>query len=215
MITLTATFQTYWHIGTGRGAGQGVDALTEKDPNGLPQVSGKMLKGLFRDACYKLETWDTLKKETTNTLFGTRIDSEDTPLSRHETTPGCLHFSALRLPEEDRQALLAEEDNQADLQTEAEQQPSKSLIPLLYTTLASTAIDEKTGTAKNKSLRMTQVAVPLTVTGEISLIKDPAPFTQEEVQNIIEQCSSLITHLGAHKTRGLGEVQWQIDSQNK
>jgi len=199
MITLTATFQTYWHIGTGRGAGQGVDALTEKDPNGLPQVSGKMLKGLFRDACYKLETWDILKKETTNTLFGTRIDSEDTPLSRHETTPGCLHFSALRLPEEDRQALQTDE----------------SLIPLLYTTLASTAIDEKTGTAKNKSLRMTQVAVPLTVTGEISLIKDPAPFTQEEVQNIIEQCSSLITHLGAHKTRGLGEVQWQIDSQNK
>jgi len=194
MITLTAQFQTYWHIGTGKGAGQGVDALTEKDALKLPQVSGKMLKGLFRDACNKLEAWKLVNENTTHILFGTRTNNEDILLSRHDTTPGCLHFSALRLPESDRQALQAD----------------ATLIPLLYTTLAATAIDGKTGTAKNKSLRSTEVAIPLEVTGKISLIKDPQPFSKEEIQTIIEQCTSLITHIGAHKTRGLGEVHWQI-----
>jgi len=194
VIQLTAKFQTYWHVGTGKGAGQGVDALVDKDQLGLPQVSGKMLKGLFRDACFKLEQWEAVDSGRTNQLFGSRTSD-----SRFETEPGILNFSALRLHEKERAALS---HNQA-------------LISHLYKTLHSTTIDHKTGSAKEKSLRAFEVVVPIAVYGEIEInptLLGAHNLSLDEVQAQIKQFSDYITHLGAMKTRGFGEVVWQIET---
>ena len=184
---IKAHMQSYWHIGTGRGAGQNLDALVDKDPNGLPIIPGKMVKGMFRDAFYRLEAWQHIDRESTTKLFGTRNDHHG------KTTAGQLLFSALSLPEADYLA----------------QHPQ--LIAHLYSTHSSTAIDHGTGIAKDKSLRSQQVSIPLSLQGSIEW----QPESEEpQLLQKLQLAASLITHIGANKSRGYGEVNWEITACN-
>lgn len=185
---LKADFQSYWHIGTGRGSGQNLDALVEKDDAGLPYVSGKTLKGLFRDAVYKLDKWQ--KKDLTDSLFGKRTEDE----SRDETQAGILRFNNLELVEK------------------AYLKKNSDYIPHLFKTHASTTIDFETGTAKEKSLRMIEVVVPMQLTSHISILPGlvETALSDEEVFAILQQAASLITHIGANKNRGFGRVNLEV-----
>lgn len=188
-----AQFHNYWHIGTGRGSGYHIDALVEKDAHGLPYVPGKTLKGLLRDACFKLNSWGhTMPMET---LFGQRGDATDE--SRNDTSIGALRFSSLELIEKD---FLAQRTKEV-----------KKLRSHLFTTLSSTAIDEETGIARDKSLRMMEVTVPVTLIGEIELLHDIDELDTTQIKALLNQAASLITHIGANKTRGLGAVTLEIE----
>lgn len=48
--TLTITFESDWHIGSGAGIPGSVDRQVLRDENGLPYVSAKTLTGILRDA---------------------------------------------------------------------------------------------------------------------------------------------------------------------
>ncbi len=197
-MEIDAQFLSYWHIGTGRGSGHNLDALVEKDFNGLPYIPGRTIKGLFRDAFFKLDQWQS--KEQTDLLFGTRTNNESN--TRDETQPGLLRFSNLELL--DKAHLIAQ----------------NSLIPHIYQALASTAIDENTGSAKDKSLRMIEVVIPTNLTGSISLIEPIGEsehqnnqrqlMEQESIKELIAQAASLITHIGATKNRGFGRVVLEV-----
>lgn len=198
---LQAEFQTYWHIGTGRGSGQNLDALVEKDEHGLPFIPGKTVKGLFRDAFFKLDAWSN--QSHTDLLFGIRTaEGEKT---RDETQAGILRFSNLHLIERD---YLIEQDANNE----------NKLIPHLFQTQASTAIDEKTGSAKEKSLRMIEVVVPVTLIGEIDYLPPIADSEWGQKQqalveilpNQLATAASLITHIGANKNRGMGRVRLEV-----
>lgn len=188
-----AQFHNYWHIGTGRGSGYHIDALVEKDVHGLPYVPGKTLKGLLRDASYKLNAWG--HSMPVEALFGKRGDATDE--SRNDTSVGALRFSSLELIEKQYLA-----QNTSDI---------KSLRNHLFTTLSSTAIDEKTGIAKDKSLRMIEVVVPVTLVGEIELLHDLEELDTTQLKTLLNQAASLITHIGANKTRGFGAVTLEIE----
>lgn len=188
-----AQFHNYWHIGTGRGSGYHLDALVEKDAHGLPYVPGKTLKGLFRDACYKLNVWG--HSMPLEMLFGIRADATDE--SRNDTSVGALRFSSLELIEKD---YLAQDTTEI-----------KSLRNHLFSTLSSTAIDEETGIAKDQSLRMIEVVVPVTVVGEIELLHDLDELDTTQIKALLNQAASLITHIGANKTRGFGAVTLEIE----
>ncbi len=185
MIKVSVEFQTYWQVSSGRGAGYFMDSLIEKDQDGLPYVSGKTLKGLFKANVEKIEYWQTKQNVQTQALFGSITGEE----SRQETTPGVLGFSNLRLSPEEVQQL--------------NQQPS--LKAQLTRSISSTKIDHETGVAQNKSLRTFQVAKPLTLEGEISLMSKQH-FTEQDVLDILSQAESFITHIGAKKSRGYGQV---------
>lgn len=203
---IQAEFQTYWHIGTGRGSGQHLDALVEKDSHGLPYVPGKTLKGLFRDALYKLEAWQASNQHMTDLLFGVR--TAEAGEQREQTERGLLRFSNLYLIEQEQ---LSQEDH-------------KHLIPHLFQTLASTAIDETTGTAKDKSLRMTEVVIPTKLQGEIDILSpiETSDFAEQQrallaqpdtLNQLLAQAASLITHIGANKNRGMGRVRLEVTAQ--
>jgi len=194
--SLTAEFQTYWHIGTGRGAGQNLDALVEKDEYGLPYLPGKTIKGLFRDAFYKMDAWQSTHH--TDPLFGVRTtEGEQT---RDDSTPGQLRFGNLHLIERD---FIIEK--------------TPSWIPHLYQTQASTAIDERTGTAKDKSLRMIEVVVPVKLEGEIAYLPSTHntadALSLDDLTRLLNQAASLITHIGANKNRGMGRVHLEVKPQ--
>ena len=187
IMKINAQFQTYWHIGTGTGSGQSLDALVDKDNDKLPHIPGKMLKGLFRDAMYKLEQWGHISKGTTNRLFGSY--NEETHLS----TSGCLHFPSLTLSNEEINALNNHE----------------TLKSFLYHNIASTSINPETGTAQEGSLRMMEAAIPICLSGEISLINNQD--NQDDWQNFIKDSSDFVTNIGANKSRGFGQVKWTFE----
>lgn len=186
---ILATFHSYWHIGTGRGSGYHIDSLVEKDASGLPYIPGKTIKGLMRDASYKLESWGHAC--ATDSLYGKRGSATDE--TRNETTKGSIRFSSLELPEK---GYLADKGE---------------LKSHLFQTLSSTAIDDETGVAKSQSLRMVEVTVPVKLEGEIEVISNQnLEISKEELKSLLAKSASLITNIGAHKNRGFGLVTLEI-----
>lgn len=188
-MKINAVFQTYWHIGTGTGSGQNLDALVDKDSHQLPHIPGKMLKGLLRDAVCKLEQWGQVGEGVATTLFGSYNEAS------HSSTSGKLYFPSLTLSEEEITALNA----------------NPKLKNHLYHTIASTCIEHKTGTAKEGSLRMIEVAVPLCLSGEISVINNTEMLDNWE--EVIQDASYLIGNIGANKSRGFGQVKWEFENE--
>jgi CRISPR/Cas system CSM-associated protein Csm3 (group 7 of RAMP superfamily) len=69
-------FLDYWHIGSGVTAGSRVDNLVLKDKDDIPFISGKTLKGLFREMAKNIDI------EMTKKCFG-----------EEGTKQGILYFS--------------------------------------------------------------------------------------------------------------------------
>lgn len=195
MIQITAEFQTFWQVSTGRGAGQNLDSLIERDSNGLPYVSGKTLKGLFREAFAKLAEWQEGEyQQYENELFGSFSQNS----GRHETQQGKLHFSSLSFSQKEIEDF----------------KHYSSLSNLLTTSHSSTKINEKTGVAEDKSLRSSEVVLPVVLTGEISLMDED----NSNIPNLIvlmQNASSLITHIGSKKNRGYGQVLFKLEEIKK
>lgn len=177
-IKYAIKFYSYWHCGSGLAAGASADALVIKDDNRLPLVPGKTIKGLLREC---LEEYSNLSDEVINQMFGTRTEDDS-----KKRVVGMCHFSNATLSE-----------------TEQEQIVKDKLQSYLYKTIASTSIDDKTGTAKAMSLRTIEVAIPCTLHGEISNV----PETDMES---VKQSLLMIKRLGVNRNRGLGRCDFII-----
>lgn len=191
--TLIIEILSDWHPGTGRGSGFYLDAVVYKDPDGLPRLPGRTLKGLLRDALERAERWQWpgIPEGTTWQFFGSRGQSRDPHRQRDEnlSDAGALRVSDACLPPEVADYLKS--------------QPGRRLIDHLYREHFSTAIDHASGVAKSKSLRGMEVIVPLTLEARISLIpgRELANW-QETLVGVLP----LINAVGAHRTRGFGRA---------
>lgn len=206
---LTIAFQAYWHIGSGIGQGAVVDATPAKDQQGLPYVPGRQLKGLLREAVKTLQLsgqFDTEldpELDIEALLFGSKSTSNETTkdqLTRFETHAGMIQIGNGQLTKEDQDALNSQPTLKANL----------------YTRLYQTAIDANTGSAKHTSLRGQEVCLPLTLQAPINWqnrAHDPQICQQQDqlanskaCHQIIKLACQMIPAIGAHRTRGLGEV---------
>lgn len=180
-IKYTIHFYTDWHAGSGLSAGAEADAVVIKDSDGFPYFPGKTLKGLFVDAFQDFQFLEIegFSKETHKVLFGDY--DEETGI----TSPGSLFFSNASLPQEEKIAIGSDHAG------------------FLYRTIASTAIDSSTGVAKNTSLRITEVCIPLVLEGYIQGVK---PSDKE----ILLQLAKYIRSLGANRNRGLGRCSIKL-----
>lgn len=199
--TLIIDIRNYWHPGTGRGSGSHLDNLVERDRFGLPFISGKMLKGLVRDAVNRLEIWNRLdgyKKTETDTLvtslFGSpsfREDDNHNPISRDNTVPGRVRFSDGVLPDDLRCWLAHPEQHQERNE--------------IFRDFYSTAIQYSTGIARKNSLRGMELALPLTLRSSISWIGTDDKY-KDCWQEVISESLPLIRAVGGHRTRGFGRA---------
>lgn len=188
---LKIDIQSYWHPGTGSGRGSDVDAVTHRDAEGLPCLPGKSLKGILRDA---VSRWEQFTQANTlpslaNKLFGAGADEGDTWL-------GLVRVS---------DAVLADDIRYHLIKSAKDDDGKNNLIPSLYRSIYSTAIEHQTGTAVNKSLRGMEVVIPLTLYATLAEV----PNAEHPVSNwhkTIEQSLSLIQAVGAHRSRGLGRA---------
>jgi len=175
-------FLDYWHAGTGRGSRYHLDALVVRDPDGLPYLPGRTLRGLLRDAVQRLEAWGRIPwPNAAITLFGA------------EDRPGCLHLSNAVLPEELR-AWLAAPESVAERRA-------------LFRSHFATAITPQ-GVAKEKSLRGMEVCVPMTLEAELC----PLPYAEAPAwwQEAIRRAAFLVRAAGAHRTRGFGRCWLEV-----
>lgn len=189
-ITLTIDLKSFWHVGTGKGSGSHLDALVDKDQHGLPIVPGRMLKGLLRDAVYRLNEWGHFEEQSNliENMFGSAGFLPD-GVPRNETKAGCLRFSNAILEENIQLWLLQNEQR-------------KDSITNMYQDLYSTAIDALSGVAKKHSLRGIQATIPMELQAEITQIKE----TKLEWERIIEKSLPLIRAVGGYRNRGMGRA---------
>ncbi|MCR4938731.1 MAG: hypothetical protein K5930_01320 [Treponemataceae bacterium] len=177
--------QGYWAVGSGKGGGNEVDNRIDRDADGLPYVPGKMLKGLIKDACLRLKNAGNSNYNFVDEVFGNSGSSDG--LNRTATSEGKIYISDARLSPAMRSALKKEENAAAKAK--------------LTRNIYSTAIDNETGTAKDKSLRGYEVAIPMELQAEVE-----CDCTEEEMDCIKVAASKLVYAVGSHKSRGLGEV---------
>lgn len=192
--TLILDIKSYWHPGTGRGAGTALDAVTHRDSRGLPALPGRTVKGLLRDLVRQAEALSWYQDRQTagapsleDRLFGWRSRADAV---RPEQTPefGCLHVTDAGLPAGSADHLIRHPE----------------LLPGLYRAHFRTRIDPGSGTAYEKSLRGAEVIVPLTLRAGITELAggDPPPNWPA----LLELALPLLRGLGETRTRGFGRV---------
>lgn len=183
-INYTIEFYSYWHCGSGQGAGAAADALVIKDKNKLPYIPGKTIKGLVREAVEDFSDLDAVKIVR---LFGTRPEDDG---AAGEQTPvqGSGYFTNATL-DGDESAYIRQEKLQA----------------YLYKNIASTQIDEKTGTACDGSLRTLEVTVPCRLHGQILHLEDA------DTVRAVTQALAMIKRLGVNRNRGLGRCDISVE----
>ena len=177
--------QGYWAVGCGKGGGNEVDNRIDRDSDGLPYVPGKMIKGLIKDACARLNQAGNSEYSFVNDIFGSSEENEG--YKRMSTKSGKIYISDARLSPALRSALL-EGNNVA---------ARDNITRNIY----STAINDETGTAKKASLRGYEVAVPMELEATLECDCDKTVF-----DSIKTATSKLVYAVGSHKSRGLGEV---------
>lgn len=177
-INYTIQLHSYWHCGSGLAAGADVDALVIKDKDGLPYIPGKTIKGLVREAVDDLLAFSgaTTVSEDYLKLFG-YFENKDHLLKSES------FFENAVLNAADAKAVKA-----------------STLAKYLYTSVASTAIDEQ-GVASEHSLRKTQVTLPCVLTGRIADVP-------ESMAAVVKQAFGMIKNLGLDRNRGLGRCTW-------
>ena len=207
---LSIDIRSFWHAGTGRGSGSHLDALVERDAAGLPFVSGKMLKGLLRDAVRRAAEWDVLSYSQDNNgslsaealvecLFGTSGFKDD-GLPREDINAGLLKFSDARMAPELINWLQGNSDKH------------KKLRECLFRSVYSTAINSDSGVAKQGSLRGQEVTVPMVLDGRVSIIDTALanclyPSVAADWISILDQALPLVRAVGSNRTRGFGRAK--------
>ena len=201
----------WWHPGTGRGDGVAADAVVLRDPAGLPYLPGRTVKGLLREAVRLggAAGIPGLNAATQERLFGTALLGSDSTdrvrrleSARFQTEPGALRFG---------DAVLGQTAAEADAwRVWARTDTGKARVRQLVTTLASTAVDSKTGTVKEHTLRTIEVAAPVTLWAPLTVEGD-ATVPWEAVN---EAVAIFLRGVGSHRTRGLGRCSAQICREN-
>ncbi len=188
---LNIDIRSYWMSGTGRGGGALLDATTRRDPQGVPVLPGRHIKGLLRDAVEKAEqlAWPGFDG-LAETLFGERGLELD-----HPARPGCLRVSDGQLPREVGNWLGSEAGRDARER--------------LFRTVHSTAIDPATGVALDHSLRGYEVVIPLALEAEIATV--PGREAPSAWEQRLGEALSLVRHVGAHRHRGLGRATLTLE----
>ncbi len=198
--SLEIRLHAYWHAGSGLGSATGVDAQVTRTPGGLPHLPGRSLKGILREAVEQAAELGWVKASSGDLVrwFGTplvrRADSTDRePIDQLEEARFTSDAGSLSVGS----ARLGKGEDARGWEQWASWPGHAPERDLLFSELASTALDDS-GVALDKSLRLIEVAVPVTLHAEL---EGPPPAL-----DAIATALPLVRSIGAHSTRGLGRA---------
>lgn len=189
-LTYKITFLSDWHCGSGLSGGAEADATVIKDDRNLPYIAGKTIKGLLKEALEEIHEvkLDAKDRAYINELLGYEIKDEKTQ-QVIETKSGIAFFSNATLSKDERNDI------------------TPALSDFLYRNIASTQI-KANGIAKENSLRVMEVCVPITLEGTISGIRN------EDQIELLEKALKWVRHLGVNRNRGLGRCKFENTSKS-
>lgn len=180
--------------GSGEGNGSYIDSDVCFNLEGFPYIPAKRIKGVLKEAAIELvEFCGKYNLEDVNQLFG----EEGKVNSQFVICDGRVKFS---------EEMIKEIHNCNDMY---KPYVKAQHISDYYTNVRmNTTIDDKSGTAKDGSLRSTRVVhaknefycnVKLENDANVSLLED---------------CCKMVRHMGLKRTRGLGEVRLELMNTN-
>lgn len=202
-MTLTLTFSSDWHTGTGEGVPGYIDALALRDKDSLPYVRGKSLTGVLRAAAEMIaavldsvqpnqaagEYW----KDVTASLFGARPSRHGGHRS-HPAAPAKLAIRRAVLP-----AAVA-----AECKKDAE------LLAALFSLRPGVSISDETGRAEDDKLFFVEhVTGGLTLSAGASLRGEVTALTDDEAALLVAACHA-VRSLGGKRRRGAGALKLDL-----
>lgn len=187
-LTFSIRFYSDWQAGNGLSSGADADALCIKDAEKFPFLPGKTLKGLLREQAELLQALGALTQQEVDSVFGVERNQEN--MQDVTSFQGCCFFSNAHLSAADKDAVG--------------DHPS-----LLFRDHAMTAIDAKTGTAKDSSLRTMEIAMPLELEGEILV----QPGQEALARKVLQACMPMVKQLGNSRSRGFGRCDISLQAQ--
>jgi RAMP superfamily len=180
-------------FGRGDGVAGLIDQEVEHDVYGFPYLRGRTLKGLLTEECDNLITLlsDDRKpawEEIACTLFGK-------PGSTYKTM-GIVRFGDACLPEDLRQAVARQIENETLTKTE--------VLDSLTTIRRQTAIDPQSGVADEGSLRSYRVVLrDLCFKADLIFEKLPG----NEMLSLLAVGALALRRIGSGRNRGRGHVR--------
>jgi hypothetical protein len=164
-----------------------VDTDAVFDDYGFPYIPAKRLKGCIRESCLELEEFGVIPTGSVTGIFGQEGDSPSL-------------FSLSDAYPEHYEDLLSDLAGETDRILTGYQ----NVTGLYSYTRAQTSLDPQTGAAQKNSLRTIRV-VKKGMVFEAELILSPK-MTQKKIEDL-KLSAELVTHMGIHRTRGLGTVK--------
>ena len=210
---------SWWHAGSGRGAGTILDATVHRSPLGLPEIPGKTVKGLLRAAMDRAVEAGVVDPGRQQRWFGSFLLGDNAVLSspgneepgdaamrhleeaRFSTEPGELWFGSAVLPEAWQRWAARPLPQEADGSVHR----TAPELEQLFSTVASTAIDQM-GRAAEHTLRVREVAAPMTLKATLIGPDDDAWPAD------IEASLLFIHALGTRRNRGYGRLRATLET---
>jgi len=200
---------SFWHAGTGRGAGTELDALSHRTAAGLPVLPGRTVRGLLREglrAAVSLGAVDDASLD--ERLFGSALEpaaGEDDVVghferTRFDTVAGTLVFGSARIGR-----TLTEADA---WERWAATGTGRAHVEHLFRTFASTKLDEH-GVAQDKTLRAVELVVPLTLVAEVTTTSTTT--AGGSWASPLGVAARFVRGIGSHRNRGLGRVTTTLE----
>lgn len=179
-------FKSDFHFGSGAGIPGVIDCGLKYNSNGVPEISGRTIKGILRDAVENVVLLQSSKLSLVEEIFGK--EGEDKTIFR---------FSAPALKEQYEDKISRIKDSQ------------KSINKIEF----HNRIDRENNIAEKGALFSREVGPKvLEYKGEISQIKEC--INDQELDRYIYYlvCAMrFVTHIGGNRRRGKGLVRFEIE----
>ncbi len=181
-IKYSIQFHSLWHSGSGESRGADLDSTVLRDNGGFPFIPGKTIKGIIKDAMLDSKGIDQPDEDIIQ-LFGKEAGRDNE--NPHGFTGKC-HFTDAHMSVGLKSKIGENE-----------------LMENLFEKVASISINND-GTARDHSLRTMEVAVPMTLYGEILDVPDNAGM-------LFNDAVKMVKRLGVGRNRGYGCCTLKIE----
>lgn len=196
---LTFTLHSDTAFGRGDGVAGYLDQEVQHDPYGCPYLGGKALKGMLVNECADILA--ALPQATQDRWVDVACALFGEPGSTAAATP-LLQVGDAQLPEELRLAI------QSDIDADCPSLTRTMVLDALTTLRRQTAIDDRTGVAKDSSLRTTRVILRETSFAARLHLPEQLDATYEQRGlMLLAACAKALRRVGTSRNRGLGRIK--------
>ena len=187
--TLSISFISAWHIGSGLGNGAVADAVLTRDANGLPWLPGTAVKGALREASWRLALCDMAGLSWLSDFFFGKPGSDE-----EQDRPGRLRLGSGTLAGGLAQWLASQDERER-----------KSFVSDMTIVRQQTRLNDDR-TVVPHSLRSVECGIPgISFTASLEALLEPD--WEEWFGLYLTALCANVKSMGGYRSRGLGRCR--------